>query len=594
MRYVGAARVTTPAQLSGRRLSAVPDARCEQSGRAASGAVRQDGSMRPLDPLRAVADAADIAKAGSFGVLRSGLARPRNPWVAAGMLSAFRKWGTTPALGFALGAVRDAEATAIVDVDDPMQEEVSFAEAEYRTTVLANSLLDRGAQPGTTVGILGRNSRAYAETIVAVSRTGADLVYLNTGSNAEQVAAACAAHDITMLIHDQEFAGICPGAVLSLGLDDPAGIPLLDSMPDSGDVGALRTPSKHVILSSGTTGGPLRGAARTTAPLDSVAALLHAFPTRLGAVTLIAAPMFHAWGWMHHRMATVMDNTQVLVRHPDPERILALVQAYEVETVITVPVVLKRLVELPQATKDKYDSSSLRCVAVSGSAIPGDLATQFMDDFGDVLYNLYGTTEAAYATIAAPADLREDPHTAGRPMPGVRVAVFDRKGRPVPQGTDGRVHVRSRTSIDEYVADGTRGTVKGMVATGDIGCMDEQGRLTIKGRADDMVVTGGENVHPTEVEEVLRKHPALADVAVTGRPDPVYGSALVAHVVLAPGAELSDEELLTWSREHLGPHHRPREVIRVDELPRNATGKVLRRVLTGEVRMEDLDEVELL
>ena len=196
-----------------------------------------------------------------------------------------------------------------------------------------------------------------------------------------------------------------------------------------------------------------------------------------------------------------------------------------------------------------------------------------MDDFGDVLYNLYGTTEAAYATIAAPADLREDPHTAGRPMPGVRVAVFDRKGRPVPQGTDGRVHVRSRTSIDEYVADGTRGTVRGMVATGDIGCMDEQGRLTIKGRADDMVVTGGENVHPTEVEEVLRKHPALADVAVTGRPDPVYGSALVAHVVLAPGAELSDEELLTWSREHLGPHHRPREVIRVDELPATPPAK---------------------
>lgn len=550
--------------------------------------------MRPLDPLRAVAGAAEIARAGSFGALRSGLARPRNPWVAAGMLSALRKWGTTPALGFALGAVRDAEATAIVDVDDPMQEEISFAEAEYRTMVLTNSLLDRGAQPGTTVGILGRNSRAYAETIVAVSRTGADLVYLNTGSNAEQVAAACAAHDITTLIHDREFDTVCPDEVLSLGLDDPAGIPLLDCMPWSGDVGTVREPSKHVILSSGTTGGPLRGAARTTAPLDSVAALLHAFPTHLGGVTLITAPMFHAWGWMHHRMATVMDNTQVLLRHPEPERILALVQAYEVETIIAVPVTLKRLVELPQATKDKYDFSSLQCVAVSGSAIPGDLATQFMDDFGDVLYNLYGTTEAAYATIASPADLRDDPHTAGRPMPGVRVAVFDRKGRAVPRGTDGRVYVRSRTSIDEYVADGTRGSVKGMVPTGDIGCIDDEGRLTIKGRADDMVITGGENVHPTEVEEVLRQHPALADVAVTGRPDSVYGSVLVAHIVVSPGAEVSDEDLLSWSRSHLGPHHRPREIRRVDELPRNATGKILRRVLAGEVTLDDLDEEDLL
>ena len=133
--------------------------------------------MRLLGPLRTIADTADIARAGAFGALRSGMARPLNPLVAARMLSAFRKWGTTPALGFSLGAVRDAEAIAIIDVDDAQQEEITFADAEYRTTVLANSLLDRGAQPGTTIGILGRNSRTYAETIIAVSRTGADLIY---------------------------------------------------------------------------------------------------------------------------------------------------------------------------------------------------------------------------------------------------------------------------------------------------------------------------------------------------------------------------------------------------------------------------------
>lgn len=550
--------------------------------------------MRPLDPLRSVVDAADIAKAGAFGSLRSGLLKPRNPLVATRMLSVFREWGTTPALGFSLGSVREPEAVAVVDVDDPQVEELTFAEAEYKTMVLANSLLDRGAAPGSTVGLLGRNSRAYAETIVAVSRTGADLVYLNTGSNAEQVHAVCAAHDITMMIHDREFDAVVPDTVLSLRLDDPAGIPLLDSMPWSGDVKPPRRPSRHVILTSGTTGGPLRGAARTTAPLDSIAALLHSFPVKMNGVTLIAAPMFHAWGWMHHRMATVLDNTQILLHEPDPERVLALAQAYEVDTIITVPVVLKRMVDLPGKVKRSYDMSSVTCVAVSGSAIPGELATDFMDDFGDVLYNLYGTTEAAYATIASPEDLRDDPHTAGRPMPGVRVEVLDRKGRAVPRGTDGRVFVRSRTSIDEFKADGSRGSVKGMVPTGDLGCLDEQGRLTIKGRADDVVVTGGENVHPTEVEDVLREHPLLADVAVTGRPDPVYGSVLVAHVVVLPGAVVSDDEILGWSRSRLGPHHRPREVNRVEDLPRNATGKVLRRVLAGEVRMEDLNEEDLL
>ena len=238
------------------------------------------------------------------------------------------------------------------------------------------------------------------------------------------------------------------------------------------------------------------------------------------------------------------------------------------------PVTLKRMVDLPEATKRAYDFSSVRCVAVSGSAIPGNLATHFMDDFGDVLYNLYGTTEAAYATIATPEDLRDDPQTAGRAMPGVRVDVFDRKGRTVPRGTDGRIYVRSRTSIPEYASDGSRGSVKGMVATGDIGCIDDQDRLTIKGRADDMVITGGENVHPTEVESVFREHPALADVAVTGRPDPVYGSVLIAHVVVIDET-LADDELLEWARENLGPHHRPREVRRIDELPRNATGKIL-------------------
>ncbi len=550
--------------------------------------------MRPLGPLRSVVDAADIARAGAFGALRSGLVKPRNPIVGARLLSVFREWGTTPALGFSLGAVRDPEAVAVVDVDDPLVEEITFADAEYKTMVLANSLLDRGAQPGSTVGILGRNSRAYAETIVAVSRTGADLVYLNTGSTADQVQAVCAAHDITMMIHDREFDHVVPEWVLSLRLDDPAGIPLLDSMPWSGDVAAPREPSRHVILTSGTTGGPLRGAARTTAPLDSIAALLHSFPVKLGGTTMIAAPMFHAWGWMHHRMGTVMDNTQIVMRDPDPERLLALTQAYEVDTIITVPVVLKRMVDLPADVKSHYDVSSLSCVAVSGSAIPGDLATRFMDDFGDVLYNLYGTTEAAYATIATPEDLREDPATAGRPMPGVRVEVLDRKGRAVPRGADGRVFVRSRTSIEEFKSDGTRGSVKGMVPTGDLGCLDNQGRLTIKGRADDVVVTGGENVHPTEVEEVLREFPLLADVAVTGRPDPVYGSVLVAHVVVIPGAEVSDEEILAWARERLGPHHRPREVRRVPQLPRNDTGKVLRRVLAGEVRIEDLDEEDLL
>lgn len=545
--------------------------------------------VRSPDKLNRVTDTVRVAVAGARGVTRSGLLHPQAPTVALRLAGDLRRWGTSPALGFAPGVSRHPDATAVIDADDAARQFVSFAEMDHRCNVLATSLLDRGVGPGIAVGLLGRNSRSFIETIVAVSRTGADLVYLNTGSTAEQIEHVAAGERIGLIVRDREFAGLVPAGLSTLATDDPAGIPLLASLPTRERLSAPRKPGQHIILTSGTTGRP-RGAARSETPVDAIAAVLDAFPIRVRGTTVFAAPLFHAWGWLHFRLATMLDSTQVVVRRPDPVRLLELLAEHQADTLIAVPVILRRLLDVPPSVRNGLDLSHLRCVAVSGSHVPEDVTTRFMDAYGDVLFNLYGTTEAAYATCAKPADLRADPATAGHPLPGVRVEIFDQRGRAVATGVDGRVHVGSRTSFSGYTDGSDRERIHGLVFTGDLGRLDAEGRLTIVGRADDVVVTGGENVHPAEVEEILRKHPSVADIAVTGSPDPVYGSILVAHVVLVPGAPQDGAALIEWSRTRLGPHHRPRRVVFHDDLPRNATGKVVRRALAGENLLPDPDE----
>lgn len=537
-----------------------------------------------------VSDTARVAAAAARGVTRSGLVRPTGPKAIVQLTGGVMRWGTSPAVGFSLGAARHPDATAVVDVDDPHQPYVSFADIDHRCDTLALSLIDRGIGPGTRVGLLGRNSRAYLETIAAVSRTGADLVYLNTSSSREAVTQILAEQQIKLVIRDDEFATTVPSIVPTISTDNPSGVALLSSLPRRGRLPSVPHHGKHIILTSGTTNGRARGAGRSSVPIDAVAALLDTFPVKVRGTTLIASPLFHSWAWMHHRLATLLDATEIVIRRPDPERLLEIIDTHQVDTLITVPVILRRLVELPRHIRRRYDLSSLRCVAVSGSEIPGTLATQFMDTFGDILYNLYGSTEAAFATCATPDDLRADPATAGRPLAGVHIEILDRRGRRVAEGTDGRVFVGSRTTFEGYTDGSDRERTRGLVFTGDIGRLDEAGRLTIAGRADDMVVTGGENVHPNEVEDVLRQNSDIADVAVVGVPDPVYGMSLVAHVVPVAGITPHADILLAWSRDRLGPSHRPREIVFHDELPRNPTGKVLRHVLAGDAQASDLDE----
>jgi fatty-acyl-CoA synthase len=236
---------------------------------------------------------------------------------------------------------------------------------------------------------------------------------------------------------------------------------------------------------------------------------------------------------------------------------------------------LQRILVLPATERSRRDSSSLRAVASAAAPLPPHVASAFMDAYGEIVFNLYGSTETGFASIAGPADLRAAPGTVGRPPRGTTIAVLDGDGRPLRPGAPGRVFVGSRLVFDGYTGGGTRELVGGLMSTGDLGHLDGEGRLFVDGREDDMIVSGGENVFPQEVADALATHPAVADVAVVGVEDADFGQRLRAYVVAA-APEADAAALLAFLRERVARYKLPREVVFLDEIPRNPTGKVQR------------------
>jgi fatty-acyl-CoA synthase len=269
----------------------------------------------------------------------------------------------------------------------------------------------------------------------------------------------------------------------------------------------------------------------------------------------------------------------VVTRRFDPETTLATVAEHRCTALAVVPVMLQRILELPAETSAKYDTSSLRVIAASGSALPGELSLRVMDTFGDVLYNLYGSTEVAWATIATPEDLRAAPGTAGMPPRGTVVKIVDEAGRELPQGETGRIFVGNEMAFEGYTGGGDKERIEGLLCSGDVGHFDEAGRLFIDGRDDEMIVSGGENVFPREVEDLLADHDDVLEAAVIGVPDDEFGQRLKAFVVAAPGTNLSGEDVKSYVKANLARFKVPREVVFMDELPRNPSGKVLKREL---------------
>jgi acyl-CoA synthetase (AMP-forming)/AMP-acid ligase II/uncharacterized membrane protein len=514
----------------------------------------------------------------------AGFIKPERPDRIVRTLALMRRWGPTPAAGFAASAIRYPHEVAIIDELGTL----TFEEVHRRSNALAHSLSDAGVVEGDNVGVMVRNHRGFIETVVALSKLGAHGLYLNTAFAGPQLTDVVRREKPAALIFDEEFYGLLDEAghrrkrFVAWHDQEKAHDPTLDELIAAGDTSDAVPPEKPgrtVILTSGTTGTP-KGAARSQPEtLDPAAALLSKIPLKTREKWLIAAPLFHSWGFAHFTLGLLLSSTYVLQRRFDPERTLAAAAQHQVTSIPMVPVMVQRIMELPEQTRRKYDLSSVRCVPLSGSALPGELANDFMDEFGEVIYNLYGSTEVAWATIATPKDLRAAPGTAGKAPRGTIVKIYDENGNDMPTGQTGRIYVGNEMLFEGYTGGGSKDMLNGLMSTGDTGHLDEQGRLFVEGRSDEMIVSGGENVFPAEVEDLLARHDKVAEAAVIGVPDEQFGQRLKAYVVTRSGAKLSEDEVKEYVKSNLARYKVPREVEFLDELPRNATGKVLKREL---------------
>jgi fatty-acyl-CoA synthase len=495
------------------------------------------------------------------------------------------RWGASPALGSAANAITHPDRTAIIDEAGAL----TWLETHRRSNALARALREEGVGLGDGVAIMCRNHRYFIEATMACSKLGAVALYLNTAFAGPQLVDVMEREDPKAMIYDQEFGDMLEEVEGDLRryvawedeVDqvDETTVEQLISGAHAEDLEAPPEHGRYIILTSGTTGTP-KGAQRSQPEgLSALAALLSKIPRRHGETVMIAAPLFHSWGFLHFILSLPTVATMVLRPRFDPEDTLRATAEHRARVLAVVPVMMQRILSLPDEVKRRYDLSALEVTAASGSSLPGELATKWMDEFGDNLYNLYGSTEVAWATVATPEDMRAAPGTAGRPPRGTVIRIVDEDGHDVPAGETGRIFIGNQLAFEGYTGGGDKEHLGELLSSGDVGHFDSDGRLFIDGRDDEMIVSGGENVFPREVEDLLADHEAVEEAAAVGVDDEDFGQRLRAFVVTAEGKDVSEDDLKGYVKKNLARYKVPREIVFVDELPRNATGKVLKREL---------------
>ncbi|QLY30653.1 AMP-binding protein [Nocardia huaxiensis] len=513
----------------------------------------------------------------------SGVVRTYRPDVGLKQLGSIAKWGFSLAGGYAAAAAHSPDRPAVIDD----RYASTFAQLHERTNALAGALTTLGFGAGTGIGLLCRNHTGMVECMVAAGKSGADSILLNTGLPARQIEEIAERHRISALFVDSEFEPLVrylPPTLPRFLTDDlrqRQGLTTLE------DLIAMRTspprkpprPGRLIVLTSGTSGTP-KGAKRPHPKgFGTVAALLSRIPFGVNETMLIPSPLFHTWGLAALQISTAIRATVVLSDRFDAEDCLRQIAEHKVTALIVVPVMVNRILDLPTHVRARYDLSSLKIVASCGAPLAGSVVVRFLDTFGDILYNVYGSTEVSWASIADPQDLRLSPTTAGRPPLGTKIGVLGQDRRPVPVGTVGRIFVGNHMLFDGYTDATPPDEANGMLDTGDIGYLDASGKLFVAGRDDEMIISGGENVFPRAVEEALSHLPQVSEVAVVGVPDHEFGQRLAAFVVKRPGSGLDSEMVRNYIRHRVSRFSVPRDVTFLDALPRNATGKILKRTL---------------
>ena len=503
------------------------------------------------------------------------------------MGAAVRRVGMTATSGFATAAQRCPDRPGLVDERGTL----TWKQIDDRCDALAVALQSQPGGAPKTIAVMCRNHRGFIEALVASNRIGSNVLLLNTSFAGPALAEVVEREGADTVIYDEEFTAIVdralegrPDATRILGWTDSADAEVtLDKLIDA-HLGqrpaAGKGKSDIILLTSGTTGTP-KGARRSegSGGASDLKAVLDRTPWRAEEAVVIVAPMFHAWGFSQLLFAGLLACTIVTRRKFDPEATLELVDRHNATGLAVVPVMFDRIMDLPDDVRNRYSGRSLRFATASGSRMRPDVVIKFMDQFGDVIYNNYNATEAGMIATATPEDLRVAPDTAGKPADGTEIRIVDEAFGEVPSGEVGQIFVRSGTLFDGYTSGATKDFHDGFMASGDMGYLDDAGRLFVVGRDDEMIVSGGENVYPIEVEKALVAHPEVAEAAVLGVDDEQYGQRLVAFVVLESDASATPDVLKQHVRDNLANYKVPREITLLDELPRGITGKILRNEL---------------
>ncbi|MDQ4094611.1 MAG: AMP-binding protein [Actinomycetota bacterium] len=467
---------------------------------------------------------------------------------------------------------------------------ISWRELDNRANQAAHALWNSGLRGNDRVATLLRNGRECIEVALGAQKYGIVACPLNTWAKPKELKATMAASDPGIVVYDTAHADQVKECV-------PEDVPLvfvgderkaiegsidyeewLSDKPQRPPAPFTRNPgsAKVVIHTSGTTGTP-KGAARnaSAAGLGALSNLLSVVPYHRSDIVFCPAPLFHSFGLATFTFATALGATMVLPEKFDPEQSLALIEAHQATAASFVPVMIKRIVSLDDDVKKRYDVSSLRIVMASGSAMGAELRRAAFETFGKTLYDLYGSTEAGWVAIARPEDIESHPNSVGKPVPGIDVAIFDKEGDRLDAGETGEIYVKSEVLFEGYTSGDAKDERDGYMSIGDLGHLDPDGYLYIEGRADDMVVVGGENIYPIEIEQVIEGIPGVDEVTVMGVPDEEYGEVLAAFVV----GSVTPAKVKETCKKELASYKVPKRVEIIKELPRTSTGKVVKREL---------------
>ncbi|HIW91454.1 MAG TPA: AMP-binding protein [Candidatus Corynebacterium avicola] len=564
-------------------------------------------------------DKLPILAKGTLPLFKSGVLGAMGPLAMGKALKSIIQWSFTPAGLLAIGAAQDEYHTAIIDDAGS----ITYGELHNQTNKLAEALYRTGVRERQKIGMLSRNHRGFLMTLCAHGRLGTDIVLFNTGASAEQTRAVMKEQKIDLLFIDEEFIPLlpkgfdeCPVVINWEENQDSAATPLSDDEKEAADDieyasnvsdalasddHATRNPDwptltevlrtgpaeskipprprrgRTIILTSGTTGTP-KGARRpepsTYLPASSI---MSRIPLKHHRGYYVPAPMFHLWGFCQIQLGLALRATFILQRKFSPREAVKLIESNRPANIAIVPTQLRRLLEV---VPDNFDANTKSIVAC-GEALPPRVIRDTHEKFGKVLYNLYGSTEVSWASIAKPEELDAHPNTAGKAPMATVLKVVDDDGNDVPEGEVGRVFVGNDLLFEGYTRPGVdKENLRGLVSTGDLGYF-EDGLFYLAGRSDDMIVSGGENVYPQEAEDVISDMPEVYEVAVHGVDDPDFGQALAAYVVLNDESEREgfEDRAKAAVKARLARHNVPRYYVFMDVLPRNAVGKIVPREL---------------